>query len=336
MKAIVYTRYGSPDVLGLTEMETPHPGENEVLVEIHAASVNAGDWHLLRGDPVMVRFIQGLFRPKNRILGVDIAGCVKAVGSGVTRFVPGDNVFGDLSDCGFGAFSEYVCTPETALVPKPVNLSFERAAAAPSAAVTALQGLRDAGGIQVGQTVLVNGASGGVGTFAVQIAKYFGAEVTGVCSTRNMELVSSLGADHVIDYQQEDVTRSGRRYDLILDTAAFRSYADYKTALKTRGVYVLVGGAGSRFLQMAILGPLISQDSGKRFRTFIKSPRKTDLEMIKNLLEAGKISPVMDRRYDLADTSAAVRYVEEGHTRGKVVIGIRPAEEESLKLAVNL
>ncbi|MBU2646410.1 NAD(P)-dependent alcohol dehydrogenase [bacterium] len=335
MKAVKYSKYGSSDGLYLSDVDKPFPKENEVLVEVFASSVNAGDWHLMRGEPFAVRLMYGLFKPKHQVLGSDIAGRVEAVGSHVTRFKPGDEVFGDLSDCGFGAFSEYACASEDAFVFKPANHKFETAAAAPSAATTALQGLRDVGDIKSGQRVLINGASGGVGTFAVQIARASGAEVTGVCSTGNMELVSSIGATHVIDYRKEDITRTLKKYDLILDTAAFRPFSDYKRILTETGTYVLVGGAGSRFLQLSLFGPLASSKGGKRFRTIIKKPKQSDLVYVKDLLESGKITSVIDRQYDFTDTAAAVRYVEEGHARGKVVLSIRSADKEALKLAVN-
>jgi NADPH:quinone reductase-like Zn-dependent oxidoreductase len=241
MKAMVYYNYGSPDVLNLAEVEKPIPGDDDVLVKVHAASVNALDWHALRADPFLFRFMgAGVLKPKNNILGADIAGRVEAVGRNVKQFQPGDDVIGDLYECGLGAFAEYVCKPECTFVLKPANLTFEDAAAVPSAANTALQGLRDVGQIQPGQKVLINGASGGVGTFAVQMAKSFGAEVTGVCSTRNLDLVRSLGADHVIDYTQDDFTQNGQRYDLIFDNVANHSVSDCKRVLSENGVYVAV------------------------------------------------------------------------------------------------
>ena len=320
MKATVYTEYGSADVLKLKEVATPVLGGNDVLIQIHAAAVNAGDRLLLRGDPFMIRLTAGLRRPKHQILGVDVAGRIAAVGRNVTQFQPGDNVFGDLSDSGYGAFAEYVAAPEHAVVLKPARMTFEEAAAVPSAAITALQGLRDQAQIQPGQKVLINGASGGVGTFAVQIAKALGAEVTGVCSTRNVDIVRSLGADHVINYQQEDYTQNGQRYDIILDAAAYRSLADNQRALAPEGVYVLVGGSGGQFLQVMVLGRWRSKKNGQQFRTFVKHPTQQNLKFVKELLEAGSVAPVIDRCYPLHESTEALRYLEAGHARGKVVI----------------
>jgi NADPH:quinone reductase-like Zn-dependent oxidoreductase len=320
MKATVYTEYGSPDVLKLKEVATPTLGDNDVLIQIHAAALNAGDRILLRGDPFMVRFTAGLRKPKHQILGADVAGQVTAVGRNVTQFQVGDAVFGDLSDSGYGAFAEYVAAPAHAVTLKPANLTFEKAAAVPSAAITALQGLRDQAQIQPGQKVLVNGASGSVGTYAVQIAKALGAEVTAVCSTRHVARVRSLGADHVIDYQQEDYTQNGQQYDVILDAAAYRSLADNQRALAPKGVYVLVGGSGGRFLEAMVLGPWRSKKHGQRFRTFVKHPTQQDLTFVKELLEAGSVMPVIDRCYPLHEAAEALRYLEAGHARGKVVI----------------
>lgn len=323
MKAIVCYNYGSPDVLKLEEVEKPACKDDEVLVKVHAASANAGDWHLMRGEPFMVRLMFGLLKPKIKIPGADIAGRVEAVGANVKQFRPGDEVFGDLSECGFGAFAEYVCTPENALALKPAGTTYEEVAAVPSAAITALQGLRDVEQIQPGQKVLVNGASGGVGTFAVQIAKSFGAEVTGVCSTKNVDMVRSIGADHVVDYKNEDFTRSGQQYDLILDAAAYRPLSDHRRALSPTGNYVLVGGSGGRFIQIMVMGSWLSKKGGQRFGTFLKKPDQKDLEFVKGLLEAGKIKPVIDRRYaSLNEVPEAIRYLEAGHARGKVVITI--------------
>ena len=322
MKAIVATTYGSPDVLNLEEVEKSAPKDNEVLVKIHAASVNAGDWHLLRADPFLTRLAFGLLKPKHKILGADIAGRVEAVGGSVTQFQPGDEVFGDLSGCSFGGFAEYVCASEDALVVKPADTSFEEAAAVPSAAATALQGLRDKGQIQQGQKVLINGASGGVGTFAVQIAKSFGAEVTGVCSTSKLEMVRSIGADHVIDYTQEDFTKNGQRYDLILATNGYHPISDYKRALSPKGTYVMSGGSGAQMFQAMLLGPVISMTGNKKTGNLLKKPNKKDLVVLKEHLEAGKITPVIDRTYPLSEVPEAIRYLEEGHARGKVVITV--------------
>ncbi len=320
MKAFVYHNYGPPDVLKLEEIEKPVPKDNEVLVKVHAASANAGDWHLLRGEPFLVRLMFGLFKPKFKILGADIAGRVEAVGKNAGQFKPGDEVFGDVSGSGFGAFAEYVSVPESALVLKPANIAFDEASAVPSAAMAALQGLRDTGRIQPGQKVLINGASGGVGTFAVQIAKSFGAEVTGVCSTRNVDMVRSIGADHVIDYTQEDFTQNGQQYDLILDAAAFRSILDYKRALHPKGIYVMVGGATAQFFQAMFIAPWVSMTGTKKMATMLKKSNNEDLAFVKALLETGKIKPVIDRRYPMSEVPDALRYLETGRARGKIVL----------------
>jgi NADPH:quinone reductase-like Zn-dependent oxidoreductase len=322
MKAIVYTKYGAPDVLELKEVEKPTPKDDEVLVKVHAISANAADLHLLRGDPFLLRLMSGLLKPKNTILGADIAGRVEAVGKNVKEFQPGDEVFGDISACGWGGFAEYVCARENALVLKPACLTFEQAAAVPMAAVTALQGLRDKGPIQPGQKVLINGASGGVGTFAVQIAKSFGAEVTGVCSTRNVDMVLSIGADQVIDYTQADFTQNGQRYDLILAANGYHPISAYKRALSPRGMYVMTGGSGAQMFQAMLLGPLISMTGSKKMGNLLAKPNQKDLVFVKELLEASKVVPVIDRRYPLGETAEAIRYLEEGHARGKVVITI--------------
>jgi NADPH:quinone reductase-like Zn-dependent oxidoreductase len=321
MKAIVYHNYGSPAVLKFEEVQKPTPGDNELLIKVHAAAANAGDWHSLRGKPFLVRLESGLLKPKIKILGADVAGRVEAVGSNIQQFQPGDAVFGDLSGCGYGAFAEYVSVPEEALVLKPASITFEEAAAVPSAVTTALQALRQ-GQIQPGQKVLVNGASGGVSTYAVQIAKSFGAEVTGVCSARNVDMVRSIGADHVIDYTQEDFTQNGQHYDLIIDAAAYRPISDYKRVLSPKGIYVLIGGSGAQFLQAMFMGPWLSMTGSQKIGTFIKKPNKKDLVFMKELLEAGKLKPVIDRCYPLSEVAEAIRYLEEGHARGKVVITI--------------
>jgi NADPH:quinone reductase-like Zn-dependent oxidoreductase len=323
MKAIVYEKYGPPSVLQLREVAKPAPKDNEVLVEVHAASVNDWDWGLLRGKPFVNRLVvSGLLKPKIKILGGDIAGRVEAVGRNVKQFQPGDEVFGDLSGCGFGAFAEYVCARENALVLKPASMTFEKVAAVPQGAVLALQGLRDKGQIQSGQKVLINGAGGGAGTFAVQIAKSFGAEVTGVDSTRKLDIMRSIGADHVIDYTQEDFTKSGQRYDWILDFAAHHSIFDYKRALSTKGIYVMVGGSTARVFQVVFLGPLISMTTSKKMGILAHKPNK-DLAFMKELFEAGKVKPVIDKRYPLSEVPEALRYFGKGHNRGKVVITVR-------------
>ena len=322
MKAIVYTTYGSPDVLQSKEVVKPTPKDDEVLIKVYAAAANAGDWHLLRGVPFLVRLVSGVLKPKNTILGADIAGRVEAVGRNVKQFQPDDEVFGDVSGCGFGGFAEYVCARENALALKPANLSFEEAAAVPSAGVTALQGLRKKGQIQPGQKVLINGASGGVGTFAVQIAKSFGAEVTGVCSTRNVDMVRSIGADQVIDYTQEDFTKNEQRYDLILAANGYHPISAYKRALSPKGMYVMTGGANAQMFQAMLLGPWISMTGRKKMGNLLKKSNQKDLALMKELLEASKVVPVIDRRYPLREVAEALRYVEAGHAQGKVVITV--------------
>jgi len=323
MRAMVYHTYGSPDVLQLEEVQKPVPQDDEVLIKVYAAGANAGDWHLLRAQPFLMRFMGfGLLKPKHTILGSDIAGRVETVGRNVKQFQIGDEVFGNTAKSGFGGFAEYVSVPEHALVLKPTNLSFEEAAAVPQAALVALQGLRDKGRIKAGQKVLVYGASGGIGTFAVQITKAFGAEVTAVCSTRNLDIVRSLGADHVIDYTQEDFTRNGQRYDLILAVNGYHSISDYKRALHPEGVYVMTGGSNAQMFQAMLLGPLISMTGRQKMGNSTHKPNKKDLVFMKELLEAGKVVPVIDRRYPLGETAEAIRYLEEGHARGKVVITV--------------
>jgi len=321
MKAIVYERYGSPDVLELKEVEKPVPKDNEILIKVYAASVNDWDWGLLRGKPFVNRLLFGLLKPKIKILGVDIAGQVEAVGRNVKKFQPGDEVFGDLSGCGWGGFAEYVCALENALSLKPASITFEQAAAVPQAAVLALQGLRDKRQIQPGQKILINGAGGGAGTFAVQIAKSFGAEVTGVDSTSKLDMMRSIGADQVIDYTREDFTKNGQRYDLILDFAAYHSIFDYKRALSPKGIYVMVGGSSARIFQVMFLGPWISMTGSKKMGILMHKPNK-DLAFMKELFEAGKVVPIIDRRYPLNETAEALRYFGEGHARGKVVITV--------------
>jgi len=319
VKAIVYTEYGPPDVLQLKEVERPTPKEDEVLVKVHASSVNYSDWAFVRGKPFLVRFVSGLLKPI-RILGADIAGQVKAVGKNVKQFQPGDEVFGDISGCGWGGFAEYVSVTENALSLKPGNITFAEAAAVPQAAVVALQGLRDKGKIQPGQKVLINGASGGIGTFAVQIAKSFGAEVTGVCSTKNLEIVRSIGADYVIDYTHEDFTKNGKCYDLILAAAGYRSIFDYKRALNPRGIYVMTGGSMKQVMQANLLGPAISKAGGKRLVALFHRTNQNDLVFMKELIEAGKVVAVIDRCYPLSQIAEALSYYGERHARGKVVI----------------
>lgn len=316
MKAILYPIYGAPDVLQLAEVAIPTPKEQEVLVKIHAAAANPADWHRMRADPILVRLSDGLRKPKDPRLGADIAGRVEAVGAQVTEFQPGDEVFGEI---GAGGFAEYVAVPAKTLMHKPANRTFAEAAAIPIAGLTALQGLRDTGKIQPGQQVLVNGASGGVGTYAVQLAKHFGAQVTGVCSGRNVELVRGLGADQVIDYTQTDFTRTGQRYDLILDAIGNRSVADCRRALTPTGICAVAGFTTlARLLQVALLGSWGSQ----KMANFLARPNQNDLRLLKELLEAGKIRSVIDRSYPLAQTAEAIRYLETGRARGKVIITV--------------
>ena len=325
MKAIVYEKYGPPDVLQLKEVEKPTPKDDEVLIKVHAASANPADWHLLRATPFLARLAVGLLKPKYKILGSDIAGRVDAVGRNVKQFHPGDEVFGDRFACGWGGFAEYVAVAENRIALKPANLTFEEAAAVPLAAFTALQGLRDKGQIQSGQKVLINGASGGVGTFAVQTAKSFGAEVTGVCSTRNVDMVRSIGADHVIDYTQEDFTKNGQTYDLIYCAVGNRSAADYKRALNPGGICVVAGFTtmSHMLFQVVFLGAWVSMTGSKKICAMgTVMPNKEDLVFIKELLEIGKVVPVIDRRYPLSETAEAIRYLEEGHAQGKVVITV--------------
>jgi NADPH:quinone reductase-like Zn-dependent oxidoreductase len=320
MKAIVRRRYGPPDVLQLTEVEKPTPAGNEVLIRVCAASVNPLDLFHLRGAP-LIRLIPGLRIPKHPIIGCDIAGRVEAVGGYVKQFRPGDEVFGVTGFAG-GGFAEYVCAIEDRLALKPANLSFEDAAAVPVAASTALQGLLDKGRIKRGQNVLVNGASGGVGTFAVQIAKSFGAEVTAVCSTRNVHRARSLGADHVIDYTREDFTKSGQRYDLLLGANAHLSVFDYRRALSPDGIYVIVGGGLAQIFQGMLMAPILSRMGSKKTCFFIANINQKDLVALKELLEAGRVVSVIDRRYPLSDAAEALRYLEEGHAQGKVVLSV--------------
>ncbi len=322
MKAIVYHTYGSPDVLELKEVAKPTPKDNEVLVKVHAASVNSWDWDLLRGKPFLARLVGGgVFKPKYQILGADIAGRIEAVGRNVRQFQPGEEVFGDLSGGSWGGFAEYVCAHENAVMLKPARMTFEEAAAVPQAALLALQGLRDKGQIKPGQKVLINGAGGGVGTFAVQIAKACGAEVTGVDSTRKLDLLRSLGADQVIDYTQADFTNNGQRYDLILDVVASRSIFAYKRALRPKGMGVIIGGSLATIFQALLLGPWIALTGRKKLGLLIYKQNK-DLVFMKELLEAGKVVPVIDRRYPLSEVAEALRYFGEGHVKGKVVITV--------------
>lgn len=323
MKAIVFEAYGPPEVLQLKEVEKPTPKENEILIKVHAASLNAADWHIMRGSPFLLRLMGfGIRKPKVQILGADVAGTVEAIGEKVTSWKVGDEVFGDISGSRFGGFAEYACGKEDAFVLKPDNLGFEEAAAVPLAAVTALKGLRDKGKIEAGQKVLINGASGGVGSFAVQIAKSFGAEVTGVCSTFKLDMVSSLGADYLIDYTQENFTQNDEKYDLILDTAAYHSLGDYKRALSPTGRFVMVGGSMTRLFQLMFLGPLITLMSKKKMGNMMSTPDQKDLEIIKELLEAETVIPSIGHRFSLPEVPEAIALLEAGKARGKIVISI--------------
>jgi NADPH:quinone reductase-like Zn-dependent oxidoreductase len=319
MNAIVQVQYGSPDVLQLKDIDKPVVGDGEVLVRVHAAAVNIGDWHLLRGVPYVMRVVSGLRKPRREIPGLDLAGRVEAAGRNVRQFRPGDEVFGWCK----GAFAEYACAAENNLLPKPANLTFEQSAAVGDSAFTALAAVRDQGKVQPGQRVLINGASGGVGTFAVQLAKAFGANVTGVCSTRNVGLVRSIGADQVIDYMKEDFTQAGQRYDVMLDLVGSRSLLGCRRAVTPRGTYVVVGvrdmgrwfGLG-RQIKALLLSPFVRQ----RIRVFVVRHNREDLAVLKELVEAGKLAPVIDRRYTLSDVPEALRHQGEGHSQGKIVI----------------
>jgi NADPH:quinone reductase-like Zn-dependent oxidoreductase len=321
MKAIVQYEYGSPDVLKMEEVDRPVVSDNGVLVKVRGAAVHAGDWHLMRGQPFFIRFIYGgLRKPQTKILGCDVAGEVEAVGKNVTQFQPGDLVFGDLSESGFGAFAEYVCVPETVFTFKPNNLSFEEAATVPVSALTALQGLRDVGQIQSGYKVLINGASGGVGSFAVQIAKAFGAEVTAVCSTSKIEMVKSIGADYICDRTQVKSKLNQHYYDLILDNAAYNSPFEYFPLLKTPGTYVVVGGSMGRLFQAMFLDLVTSKIGGRRIKCLVCKPNQNDLIVLKDAIEAGKIRPYVDRCYPLREVPTAIHHLEQRQVRGKVAI----------------
>jgi len=318
MKAIVFTKYGTPDVLELREVDKPVPKDDEVLIKVHAVSINDWDWGALQGIPFINRLLFGLLKPKKKILGSDIAGRIEAVGKNVEQFQSGDEVFGDLSG-EWGGFAEYVCARENALALKPASMTFDEAAAIPQAAMLAVQGLRDKGQIQPGQKLLINGAGGGVGTFAVQIAKLYGVEVTGVDSSGKLDMLRSMGFDQVIDYTQEDFTKNGQCYDLILDVKTNRSIFDYTRALSPNGSYVTVGGSMARLFQFLFLGPLISLISKKKIRIVALKPNK-DLAYLNELFEAGKVKPVIDGPYKLSEVPKAFRHFGEGRHKGKVVI----------------
>ena len=325
MKAIIFQKYGSPDFLELKEVKKPVPKDYEALIKVHSAAINEWDWAILHGVPFVNRLAYGLFKPRMQILGADVAGRVEAVGKNVRQFQPGDEVFGDLCRSGWGGFAEYTCARENALTAKPTGLTFEQAASLPQAGLLAVQGLHK-GNLKQTQTnqtqkVLVNGASGGVGTIAVQIAKLCGAEVTGVCSTGKMQMVRTLGADHVIDYTKEDFTKNNRQYDLILDVKAFHSILDYKRALSPDGAYILVGGASSAVNQIMFLGPWLSMFSKKKMSLLLYKPNK-ELDYLLELVKSGKVHPVVDRVYPLSGTADAFRYYGDGRARGKVVITV--------------
>jgi NADPH:quinone reductase-like Zn-dependent oxidoreductase len=322
MKAIVYHKYGPPDVLQLEEIEKPTPKENQILVKVHAASINAVDYRMMRANPFFIRLVgDGFLKPKDPRLGIDVAGRVEAVGENVKQFRPGDEIFG----CAHGSFAEYALARESSLALKPANRSFEQAATLPVGGLTALQGLRDTGGIKPGQKVLIQGASGAVGMFAVQLAKFFGTEVTAVCSTRNLEMARSIGADHVIDYNGEDFTQKPQRYDLIFAVNGYHSLAAYKRALKPQGIYVCAGGTMPQIFQALLLGSLFSEKGGRKLGSMgISKAKQEDLIILGELLEAGKIVPFIDRCYPLNETAEAIRYVEDIHPQGKVVITVEP------------
>jgi NADPH:quinone reductase-like Zn-dependent oxidoreductase len=321
MKAIVHSRYGPPDVLELKDIDKPVVNDDAVLVRVHAAAVGKGDWLTVRGLPYVARMRYGLPNPKHSVPGFDVAGRVEAAGSNASQLQQGDEVFGWCD----GSFAEYASVPEGQLARKPANLSFEQAAAVPISGFAALQALRDTGAVQPGQQVVIIGASGGVGSFAVQLAKAFGAEVTGVCSTKSLEMVRSIGADHVIDYTQQDFTQTGQRYDLILEMAGNRSLADLRRALTPKGTLVLVGGSGGKWFMgtgRTLRAVLVSPFVGQRLRSFLSKPRGADLVVLQELLEAGKLTPVIDRTFPLSEAAEAIRYVGERSTQGKTVITV--------------
>jgi NADPH:quinone reductase-like Zn-dependent oxidoreductase len=322
MKAIVFDHYGPPEELTLQEVPAPVPTRHQVLVEVRAAALNAADWHVMRADPFLVRLMCGLFKPRVKRLGADVAGVVLAVGAAVTRFKVRDEVFGCLPLGSWGSYAEQVCAGEEILSLKPPQVGFDEAAAVPLAGLTALQALRDVGQLLAGHRVLINGASGGVGTLAVQIAKALGGEVTAVCSSRNLELARSLGADHVIDYARDDFTQGEKRYDVVLGANGYHPLAAYKRALSPRGRYVMVGGAGKQMAEAVFMGPWLSEKGGRRLGRVDMKPTLADMRLLADLLGAGKLRPVIDRRYGLAQVPEAIRYLEEGHARGKLVITV--------------
>ena len=319
MKAVICTGYGPPGILKIESTGKPVPKENEVLVKVKAAPVNAGDWHVLKGEPFLVRFVFGLTKPKHRIPGSDFAGVVKEVGSSVTKFKSGDEVFGYMANNGFGTYAGYVCAPENVISHKPANASFEEAASLPVSAMTPLQALRDHGNIKKGQDVLINGASGGVGSFAVQIAKSYGVNVTGVCSTANVEYVKSLGADEVIDYKIEDFTKTGKRYDLIIDTAAHHSLSDYKKVLKPSGRYVMIGGPVSNLLKIMLFGGMMGS-GGRKLSNMLMKFNQEDMDVLKSLYEEEKLKVHINKKFPLIEINEAFEYYEKGGVNGKIVV----------------
>lgn len=322
MKAIVYEKYGSPEVFELREVEKPVPGHGQVLIKNHASSLNVLDWHLMRGKPLFMRLVKGLFKPKSKIIGADVSGTIEAVGAGVAEFAESDAVFGDTTLMGYGGFAEYIALPESSLVKKPENISHEEAGAISIAALTALQGLKYGAKLQQGQKVLIIGASGGVGTFAVQIAKALGAEVTAVCSTHNVAQARSLGAGQVIDYKTQDVFARKGYYDLVFAVNGYNPVSRYKRALKPGGRYVIVGGTGGQLVEAMFLGRLIFAFSSKKLGIWNAKPTKTDLQTLAKLIESGQLRTVIDRKYPLAQMPDAMRYLACGHARAKVVISI--------------
>ncbi len=323
MKAIICTKYGPPEGLKLREVEKPIPGDDEVLIRVHAASLNQYDWHMTTADIIAVRLMGcGFFKPKKDQVGTDLAGVVEAAGKNISHFKPGDAVYGDISHSRSGSLAEYACATEDMIALKPANLTFEKAAAVPMAGLTALQGLRDKGRIAKGQKVLIQGAAGGVGTFAVQIAKAYGAEVTAVCSTRNIEQARAMGADHVIDYTKEDFTKNGEQYDLIMGVNGYHPIQDYRRALKPGGVYVMAGGSGRQILQGVTAGRRRDESDGRVLTSFTAKADTKDLAVLKELIEAGKVNPVVDKCYTLDESAAALRYLGGKHARGKVVVKI--------------
>lgn len=323
MKAVVYKKYGPPiEVLKYTEIDKPVPKDNEVLIKVHASSLNKADYLTTKGKPFLIRMMMGFFKPKNIIPGIDIAGTIESVGKNITRFKPGDEIYGDIYESGLGAFAEYVCAKEDSLALKPKGTSFEEAATLPVAAITALQAVRDKGLVKSDKTVLINGASGSVGTFTIQIAKSFGAEVTAVCSTHNLESASKNGADHVIDYTKEDFTKNGKQYDCILGVNGYQPIKAYKKSLNDGGVYVCVGGSGAQILESMIKAPFMSSKNKKLGNMGIAKANNEDLIFLNKLLESGKLKPVIEKQYPLRQTPEALQYIGEGHAKGKIVISV--------------